>query len=194
MSSRRFLPTEVGSGPLNNVGLGRIRTSFEVDGTLAHPFVTYADALTGLATSTTDHLSLAPGHAFGEKRGTAGFLTQASVARSTYTWQYYTASCYIKIYWDIVVQDAQDSHVVVSTTPMDLEVFCSGNPCIPLGSDVDYPYFRSTVYALEPTEPPDPTVSPFITRYETYIKNLRWSCISGYIPPTDGSGNGFFIT
>ncbi len=133
--------------------------------------------------------------------------------------RFFCASCYVKIWWDEVIQIIKPdfSVVTISTTPKEYErtipqVGDSGS-CVPddfdptaeLPSDFPVPpedqdnpsslevgdSFEIDLPIPELDPPPDDEHSPALYQYSGFVANIRFTCIPGYEAPEDGSANGF---
>jgi hypothetical protein len=135
----------------------------------------------------------------------------ASVQRSRYQFVFFTGTCYLQVWWNLVTTSYGPGGGTISTvaknylwTPTGSGGLCVPNPAtfnpvtdttVPITPDIFSTWPSSSVFEMDDTEPPDPTSpsSPVNTAlYYTTMQNLAWSFVEGYAPPLDGSGpNGF---
>lgn len=125
----------------------------------------------------------------------AGRSAQIQLAR--YRFKSYSATCYLKVYWDEVVYDGNliaGTSVEVSRTAKDWtqDAVDTGGVCLPAGFDNADP----TTWIISGWNdaglqvlPGDPASGGSIWRVAV-IENLRWSCLSSYVPAV-GDNNAF---
>lgn len=94
-----------------------------------------------------------------------------------------TGTCYLKV-WprSRFTPEGGGSDVLTNLTPY--EWIGSGNPCL---SDSAVAYDHANNAITGASAPQDYPTSDGTTTVEIY----KWSCVNGYIPPDDGSANGF---
>ena len=125
--------------------------------------------------------SLEPGSTYG-----------ANISRSKYVWAVSTATCYFQIWWDEVVAGSNPS-----TTPKNWLYTPESNSGLCLPDPATWDSNDPTTYSQSPendvaeTQTAAPVSGNPILNNTTTIRNVIYSFLPGYTPPSDGSANGF---
>lgn len=114
----------------------------------------------------------------------------------------YSATCYVKLWWDEVAYEDVTGVSLdeVSRTSKDWTMGEPGHNgvCLGVGFDqtdvttwpegdvIEVPLPVPSVDPSSPSHPP-----PLFVGAQVNIEKVRWSFVVGYIPPEDGSANGF---
>ena len=149
--------------------------------------------------------------------GSIYYSYQAAVTAYVYKFAFYSGTCYVAIYWDVLETvssatqgsgpGANQSTSSTTTTPHSFiwDPPSNGGVCLPSNfqSFADYSNtainddtrvsFSDTFQLLPPAPAvavPSDGIVTFASVADT-VQNVRWSFVKGYIPPADGSANGF---
>ena len=129
----------------------------------------------------------------------------ATVQRYRAVLGWYAATCFFRLEWDevtreLAVDGATGIETLLSTSTsaqtfsMPITISNSGL-CIPLDLFSANRWNVSGIVAGPTTVPfPSGSLPPAdgsSIRREIGVANVRWSWVNGYVPPTDGSANGF---
>lgn len=182
------------------------------DSTNASPSTAFTAALA--ATPAFD-ISNFGGEIEVENSLTFGGATWAAIARKIkYRWRFYSATCYLHIWWDERLREFQNGVQISEVfTPKEYEIQIAGianGLCIPAGPLETNPPFANPddsqkdlpsglclgdTFLFTPVMPTvqlSPTAGD-VANSIMRVVNVRWSFIPSYTPPTDGSANGFPI-
>jgi hypothetical protein len=127
-----------------------------------------------------------------------GSDAHAQAIRAKYRFRFYAATCYLKVYWNEVLRHTNHSGTdeVVSTTPQSWEwttPTAVDGLCLPADfntADSDT-WVISDEFELAEVEPINVTLSGDFENQSYFLTDFSWSYINGYVPPSDGSANGF---
>lgn len=131
------------------------------------------------------------------RRSASGATQVCRVAVGSYQLYGYSATSYLKAYWDEVMYKTDFDGNIISeesreTADYEFTMPSIGGASLPEGFDVGTlnTWIKSgstPVTQPNPSNPPDGEDNSLAF----YIEKLRYSCLSGYTPPDDGSANGF---
>lgn len=117
--------------------------------------------------------------------------------RGQWKWAFMTGTCYVKVWWNEVKRDTTSGGFgdIVASTPRELTWSPVGDDglCLPSGfnSGDETTWPASEAAVIEPPEPDDPEADGENNGLGVFIEDVRWSFLDGYMPPGDGSANGW---
>jgi hypothetical protein len=116
-----------------------------------------------------------------------------------YLFVVYSATCYVKVEWNVLEYLVGGGSTPIKTTPMSWEWSAPAYPgglCMiaegPTALDNTTTDFCSPTYTLLADAPSiTDTTDPNAQQNYVQIGNVRYSYVQGYEPPVDGSANGW---